>query len=127
MVLRFLGTSPDSSSVIPLLTSLCRQIAVNYDEPAEEIPGELSPLIQHLRRLLSCATAVKPLFIFLDSLDQLSAADGAHRLSWLPCVLPPHVRLVVRRGSTACLGKFSSSARCHYHCSYDTVFTSTYN
>ena len=95
MVLRFLGTSPDSSSVIPLLTSLCRQIAVNYGEPLEDVPGELSPLVQHLKRLLASATEQKPLLIFLDSLDQLSAADGAHRLSWLPSVLPQHVRIVV--------------------------------
>ena len=33
--------------------------------------------------------------LFLDSLDQISPADGAHSLMWLPTKLPPHVKFVV--------------------------------
>ena len=33
--------------------------------------------------------------IFLDSLDQISGADGAHSLMWLPTKLPPYVKFVV--------------------------------
>ena len=93
--LRFLGTSPDSSSIFPLVISLCRQIASIYDEPLQSIPDELSPLILHFKNLLLCATPEKPLMLFLDSLDQLSGADGAHQLAWLPIALPPHVKVVV--------------------------------
>ena len=44
---------------------------------------------------LALATAKKPLVLFLDALDQLSDADNARSLVWLPAELPPHVRLVV--------------------------------
>lgn len=95
LMLRFLGTTPHSSGIIPLLTSLCKQLAFMYDQPEAEIPEELAPLIQHFKKLMACATRERPLVIFLDSLDQLSGADGAHQLAWIPVQLPPHVKLVV--------------------------------
>ena len=95
LILRFLGTTPNSSSIIPLLTSLCRQITWLYEQPEDDIPDELSPLVGHLKKLICCATKEKPLILILDSLDQLSGADGAHQLAWLPTTLPPHVRLIV--------------------------------
>ena len=78
-----------------MITSVCKQISTNYGESFDEIPDELSPLCQHFKKLLHCATPEKPLILFLDSLDQLSAADGAHQLAWLPTALPENVRLVV--------------------------------
>ena len=44
---------------------------------------------------LQMATAEQPLFIFLDSLDQFGPEDNARQLTWLPMVLPSHVKLVV--------------------------------
>lgn len=35
------------------------------------------------------------MIIFLDSLDQISPADGAHSLTWLPTRLPLNVKLIV--------------------------------
>lgn len=96
MILRFLGTTPNSSSIIPLLTSLCKHLVWLYELPDDDyIPDELSPLVQHFKKLICSATEEKPLVIILDSLDQLSGADGAHQLAWLPTTLPPHVRLIV--------------------------------
>ena len=94
-MLRFLGTSPDSSSIIPLLHSLCDQVSINYEQKRDEIPDDLSPLVQHFKQLLTNATSEKPLVVFLDSLDQLSGANGAHQLAWLPVHLPPNCKLVV--------------------------------
>lgn len=93
-LVRFLGTTPDSSSIGPLLRSVCQQISYIYQVPDNTIPVELSQLINHFKRLLEKATADKPLSIFFDSLDQLSSADGAHSMSWLPPTLPSHVKLV---------------------------------
>ena len=75
-ILRFLGTSPDSSSIIPLVRSLCDQISINYEANRDDIPDDLSPLVLHFKKLLALATAERPLVIFLDSLDQLSGANG---------------------------------------------------
>ena len=93
-LVRFLGTTPDSSSIGPLLRSVCQQINYVYQLPDTNIPVELSQLTNHVKRLLEKATADKSLCIFFDSLDQLSSADGAHSMSWLPPTLPNHVKLV---------------------------------
>ena len=95
MLIRFLGTSPDSSAIIPLLTSLCRQISFHADISCDEIPEEMSPLVQYFKNLLTLATEEVPIMIFLDSLDQLSSSDGAHQLAWMPVNLPPHAKIVV--------------------------------
>ncbi|CAF3573336.1 unnamed protein product [Adineta steineri] len=94
-LVRFLGTTPDSSSIGPLLRSVCQQLSLLYQVPDNTIPVELSALTNHFKRLLEKATADKPLCMFFDSLDQLSSADGAHSMSWLPPTLPNHVKLVV--------------------------------
>lgn len=44
---------------------------------------------------LQLASAEEPLFIFLDSLDQFGPEDYARQLTWLPTVLPNHVKLIV--------------------------------
>lgn len=95
LIIRFLGTTPNSSSVIPLLTSLCKQICVLYNAPLDEIPDELAPLIHHFKVLMNLANKDKPLAMILDSLDQLSGSDGAHSLAWLPALLPPHVKMIL--------------------------------
>lgn len=95
MILRFLGTTPGSSTIMPLLSSLCNQIAYLLGEPLDEIPEELAPLGHHFKKLLSLTPENKPIVLFLDSLDQLSGSYGAHTLTWLPALLPPHVKIIV--------------------------------
>jgi len=93
-VVRFLGTTPDSSSIGPLIRSLCQQLCYLYQVSENTIPNELSQLINYFKRLLEKTPADKPLCIFLDSLDQISSSDGAHSMSWLPPTLPNYVKLV---------------------------------
>jgi hypothetical protein len=93
-LVRFLGTTPDSSSIGPLLRSVCQQLCLLYQVPENTIPVELSQLTNYFKRLLEKTPADKPLCIFFDSLDQLSSADGAHSMSWVPPTLPIHVKLV---------------------------------
>ncbi|EGT40125.1 hypothetical protein CAEBREN_19559 [Caenorhabditis brenneri] len=94
VLLRFLGTSPDSSNIAPLLTSVCDQIALNYDESLKNSsPTELSKLFQHFKKITNLASRERPLVIIFDSLDLLSTIDGAHELLWFPPSLPPFVKL----------------------------------
>lgn len=95
IITRFLGTTPDSSSIYPLLKSLSHQISHNYEKSIDNIPLELSNLTNHFKKLLESASAEKPLFIFLDSLDQLSPINSAHSLSWMPVNLPKNVKIIV--------------------------------
>ena len=95
LIVRFLGTTPDSSSIFPLLKNLCVQISHNYQKPVDNIPMELSNLTNYFKKLLESATVEKPILIFLDSLDQLSATNSAHSLSWLPLNLPKNVKIIL--------------------------------
>jgi NACHT domain- and WD repeat-containing protein len=95
VIARFLGTTPDSSSIYPLLRSICTQLSYIYDKPVENIPSELSNLTNYFKKMLECATSEKPLFIFLDSIDQLSSTNSAHSLSWMPVNLPKNVKIIV--------------------------------
>ncbi|XP_047484728.1 uncharacterized protein LOC125036301 [Penaeus chinensis] len=95
LVIRFVGTSPESTALTPLLTSICHQISYNYMLPFEDIPDDLVPLTAHLKELLNCATTQMPLLIYLDSVDQVTGATDANRMSWIPTRLPPNVKIVV--------------------------------
>ena len=48
---RILGTSPDSSSLQPLLLSVCKQICYNLDMPYEDIPHDLVPLKTYFKQV----------------------------------------------------------------------------
>jgi hypothetical protein len=94
-VVRFIGATPGSSDGRTLLGNLCRQITRAYGADASTVPTEYNDLAVEFGKRLELATADRPLVVFLDALDQLGPADPARALSWLPSVLPEHVRLVV--------------------------------
>lgn len=92
LVVRFIGATPQSSDIRSLLESLCQEIS------AEEttIPTDYNELIKEFEKLLDAAKEKqKHLFIMLDALDQLSDAENAQNLRWLPDRLPENVRLIV--------------------------------
>jgi hypothetical protein len=77
------------------LTSLCQQISLHHNLPLDPIPSDLTPLVSHFKSLIwRVATPRTPLVIFLDSLDMLSPADGAHQLAWFTTSLPADCKLV---------------------------------
>jgi hypothetical protein len=95
VVFRFIGATPASSDGRSLLESLCRQITRIYGGDEATIPTDYRELVKEFGERLKLATAEKPLVVFLDALDQLSDADHARNLIWLPAELPENVRLVV--------------------------------
>ncbi|CAL8088657.1 unnamed protein product [Orchesella dallaii] len=95
LILRFLGTTPDSSALAPMLISLCQQISYNFMLPMEDIPDDLVPLTAHFKQLITYGTAEQPLIVFLDSVDQLTGASGANKLTWLPSKIPKHCKIVI--------------------------------
>jgi WD40 repeat protein len=94
IVVRFIGVTPASSDGRTFLEDLCRRIGRAY-ESEEETPLEYRDLAREFPKRLALATNQKPLVLFLDALDQLSAADRARSLAWLPAELPENVNLVV--------------------------------
>jgi NACHT domain- and WD repeat-containing protein len=95
IVYRFIGATPGSSDGRSLLHYLCRELSHRYGADEKDIPLDYRDLVPELARRMGLASADKPLILFLDSLDQLSAAHGARSLIWLPAQLPEHVSLIV--------------------------------
>lgn len=112
VVVRFLGTSPQSSDVLSLLKSLCSHLVELLNVSGEltastEVNAKREKIFQHggvqqysalfveLMEEFSTSMSHKKLYIFLDSLDQLLPSYNAHLLFWLPLVLPPRVHLVI--------------------------------
>ncbi|CAH0599180.1 unnamed protein product [Chrysodeixis includens] len=95
-IIRFLGTTPDSSALTPTLISICQQISYNFALPFEGIPDDLVPLTAHFKHLLTMASQQQPLLLFLDSVDQLTGIGTENnKVSWLPTRLPEHVKIIV--------------------------------
>ena len=114
---RFLGVTPGSSDLIQTLRDIVGRIRNRYprenveelqsgsgpepSEPGEkkaddrEIPSDINPLTNAFHEALARATPGRPLWLFLDALDQLRDTELAATLSWLPDKLPGGVRVVV--------------------------------
>ncbi|KAJ8320337.1 hypothetical protein KUTeg_001924 [Tegillarca granosa] len=95
VILRFLGTSPDSSNIWRTFRSICSQIMFNIGEQIKEIPEDFNLLVKFFHDLLLNYKSNRPLILLLDSLDQLNPENGAHQLKWLPKTLPKHVKLIL--------------------------------
>lgn len=95
VIRRFIGATPESSTARGLLESILRELCRNYGWDETGVPTEYRDLVEDLARHLKRIPTDRPLVLFLDALDQLSAADSAHSLSWLPDPLPAEARLVV--------------------------------
>ncbi|XP_041349492.1 NACHT and WD repeat domain-containing protein 2-like [Gigantopelta aegis] len=96
IIIRFLGTTPDSSNIASLLTSVILQIRRIYGvDIKSEMPMDVKDLFQLFQDTLSFGTKDRPLALFFDSLDQLDTAGGARQLTWLPRQLPEYVKMVI--------------------------------
>jgi len=94
VVRRFIGVTPESSSGLTLLRSLCEQIGEAY-RTAGELPADFNGVVRVFRERLGLATSESPLVVFVDALDQFRKDDPACSLDWLSGTLPPHCRIVV--------------------------------
>jgi WD40 repeat protein/Cdc6-like AAA superfamily ATPase len=129
IIFRYIGATPSSSDGRSLLESVCKQIYKAFDfeeqkkqrlaeiegydgdakekrndiEKEYEIPSEFQKLSDSFREFLKEIPADKKLILFLDALDQLSDADHARSLYWLPDNIPENVRIVVSTLPGECL------------------------
>ena len=94
-ILRFIGTTPSSSTSIALLRNICEQIINKYEiDFEEEIPYEYIKLQETFINLLSLIQEGRCAVILVDALDQLPKRDEARDLTWLPEELPITVKLI---------------------------------
>jgi WD40 repeat protein len=100
IIYRFIGATSDSSNPLLLLRQVCAEIAGAYDTNLQSLLqegedykklGTYGVLSQLFSRCLARANDDKPLWLFLDALDQLQS----QLFDFLPRTLPPHVKIVV--------------------------------
>lgn len=99
LIVRYLGTSPMSSSIREVLFSICRQIWNIYNVPKGsgiDLNTDFQFLLSYFNALLwKINSSNKPLVIIFDSVDQLLPSDHAHTFNWLPTKTPPDVHILV--------------------------------
>lgn len=95
LIRRFVGATSSSLDCRSLIESICREISREYDDNEGSVPAELDKLKLMIPEKLALATEKKPLFVFIDALDQLADENGHADLSWLPSALPRHVKIIV--------------------------------
>ena len=96
IILRFLGTTPETSSIVKTFKSIFYQISriFNFKLPSSsfESHSEINNFLIQLFTLLYAEYPHKKLVIILDSLDQLAMND--YSLDWLLTLFPPNVKMI---------------------------------
>ena len=85
----------DSTAARPLLRSLCIQLRRIYSKDPDVVANDFKTLCEEFIQNLKLTTNGQPLFLFLDSLDQMTDEDNGRNLEWLPFELPFDVKIVV--------------------------------
>lgn len=98
VIVRFLGTTPATSSISQTMRMLCRQLAFFGNEADRELcrtTEDLKGLSDLFYELLARLGAFRRVVLFIDSVDQLDSSSGAYHLTWLRTALPERVKLVL--------------------------------
>ena len=97
-MIRFLGTSPYSGDIYSLLRSVAGQLADTFGMIMEPVGySNMKKLAEYFPRLLRNVSrrTQYQIFIFLDSIDQLSGTDNAYQMKWLPVNLPMKINIII--------------------------------
>lgn len=92
---RFIGGVAGMESLKSLLESLISDIKAAYGVPDTNTNRGVNEASTAFKAALDHATVEKPLWIFIDALDQLEKIDNLPLSDWLPETLPAAVRLVL--------------------------------
>uniref|UniRef100_A0A1I8GCU2 AAA domain-containing protein n=1 Tax=Macrostomum lignano TaxID=282301 RepID=A0A1I8GCU2_9PLAT len=99
VLVRFLGTSPATSSIRQTLRSLCEQMVVFMGQSESEMlqyVDDFRELVEAFYQIAeTLAQQGRRILIFLDSVDQLDSSDGAYTMNWMRNELPENVKLVL--------------------------------
>ncbi len=93
-VIRFIGSSPESSEPMTLVSGICQQISLIYGESNTASNLSLGQMGNDLQLRLDQVSPEQPLILILDGFDHL-AGPLAGEVGWLPNTLPAGVRLIL--------------------------------
>ncbi len=94
VVLRQVGATARSSSVVSFLTDLVTEIGRFYNDP-RLIPTDPFALVSEWVEWLELAVEGAPLTLLIDDSHLLDTGEVADRWSWLPQRLPPFVSVTI--------------------------------
>lgn len=92
---RFVGGVPGVESLRDLLASLTTEICRAYDAPEPNTNSNIQEISATFIAALRNASTERPLYIFVDAIDQLEQADSIPLSDWLQETLPDSVRFVL--------------------------------
>ncbi|XP_061179023.1 NACHT and WD repeat domain-containing protein 2-like [Saccostrea echinata] len=95
VIMRFVGTTYESTDIIPFLQILAQQIKEAKGQYAYKAEGDIKHILSDFQTSLQGVSPDKPIVLYIDALDQFNASNGARELFWLPKILPDNVKLVV--------------------------------
>lgn len=95
VVVRFVGATPASTAIRPLLMGLCAELDQLRPAVRRPIGPMFADLVHAFKERLQPGPAGEPLVVLLDGVDHLSPQENALQLGWLPAILPPGVALVI--------------------------------
>ncbi len=99
---KFIGAT-SSGDGREMLDDLAAKIESLYGQAAAAGGRSYEDLVQQFPEKLALADGNKPLWLFLDALDQLTDANNARSLVWLPDKVPENVHIVVSTTPGECL------------------------
>jgi len=88
----FIGASPGSTNICHTLSRICKELA-KHCQVNQTIPNEYKELRQVFIKLMEQAAFGKPVILLIDALNQLTEANNAQSLEWLPSNSP--IRIIV--------------------------------
>ena len=91
--MRFCGSTPDSNSVSLLLSSISQQICYNFNLSLDSVPSDLAATVIYFQDILKQATEKQPIYIVLDSVDEIAVDPDRQTLSWIPISIPPFCKV----------------------------------
>jgi hypothetical protein len=92
-IVRYIGHTANSARASSLLASILEELKLKLNIPMD-LPPDSKTMTEEFSAWLKMSTAIKPVVIVLDGLDQLEVADRVN-LFWLPASYPSRCRMYV--------------------------------
>ena len=96
IILRFMGTTPSTSNILPTFQSVIHQLAkifnMNLTENRFTTNDDVRDYLFYQLSFLASQYKEKKIVIFLDSIDQLNPSD--YNLNWMITEIPENVKII---------------------------------
>uniref|UniRef100_A0A4W4HF53 NACHT domain-containing protein n=1 Tax=Electrophorus electricus TaxID=8005 RepID=A0A4W4HF53_ELEEL len=101
------------SSLKQILSSLCHQIALCFNQPYNSCSIDISQLKKTFCNFLAKSSlSSNPLVLVIDGLDQIPNTNGPLDLTWLPKTFPSNIKLLI--SSTPTKSGFLSAIKTYF-------------